>query len=535
MSTPLIGHREIETKLEVPDTADWAEIPDPTTDPRVAASGVSGSRPRETFALDAQYYDTESLDLLASRVTLRRRTGGHDAGWHLKLPAREEDPRASDHPQLPLQQDERREWHIPFAADPSAGAGSDATAGPEAARRGDRAARSLPTALLRAVIGTARGRWIGPVARLLTERTVTVLQDADGTALLEIADDRVSARRYGEETDVNWREVEVELLDGTADQLRAVVAHLVAHGATVSLRPSKVGTVLTPPTIPESALTLAGRLLRRSRDSLVNADRSLRMDVGAAAPQAFSAIRSARAVLELLGAADRPAAADLHQWERVVSGERDVQVGRALLLSELTDTHVRQADQAHGIVELELNRRERRLAEAIETQLNSPEHFHLLQDWDELADGAATPLIEADQLEERIDAIWHDLQDAVDAALSDPEFSSAVADAHVAAVLARDCLRALLPEFVPDAQMDAEDAVVALDTVIAALAVHRDARKAATLVEALADDPMTDGPVGFVLGRLYALMISTQHSALEDFGDVWDELGETQLPISVSG
>ena len=37
--------------------------------------------------LDAVYFDTPAHDLAARRVTLRRRTGGTDAGWHLKLPA----------------------------------------------------------------------------------------------------------------------------------------------------------------------------------------------------------------------------------------------------------------------------------------------------------------------------------------------------------------------------------------------------------------------------------------------------------------
>ena len=36
--------------------------------------------------LEAVYYDTPNLRLLAEGVTLRRRTGGEDAGWHLKLP-----------------------------------------------------------------------------------------------------------------------------------------------------------------------------------------------------------------------------------------------------------------------------------------------------------------------------------------------------------------------------------------------------------------------------------------------------------------
>src|SRR5215831_858570 len=49
--------------------------------PRVAE--VSGP---EDETLIAEYYDTHDLRLLQAGVTLRRRNGGHDAGWHLKLP-----------------------------------------------------------------------------------------------------------------------------------------------------------------------------------------------------------------------------------------------------------------------------------------------------------------------------------------------------------------------------------------------------------------------------------------------------------------
>src|SRR3954466_7706389 len=37
--------------------------------------------------LTATYFDTEDLRLAAAGLTLRRRTGGDDAGWHLKVPA----------------------------------------------------------------------------------------------------------------------------------------------------------------------------------------------------------------------------------------------------------------------------------------------------------------------------------------------------------------------------------------------------------------------------------------------------------------
>src|SRR5437867_2828496 len=36
--------------------------------------------------LEAVYFDTADLDLAAHKVTLRRRTGGEDDGWHVKFP-----------------------------------------------------------------------------------------------------------------------------------------------------------------------------------------------------------------------------------------------------------------------------------------------------------------------------------------------------------------------------------------------------------------------------------------------------------------
>ncbi|MGW2546847.1 CYTH domain-containing protein [Kitasatospora sp. NPDC001574] len=48
--------------------------------------GVARVVPGEPHDLDAVYYDTPDLRLLRRRITLRRRAGGQDAGWHLKLP-----------------------------------------------------------------------------------------------------------------------------------------------------------------------------------------------------------------------------------------------------------------------------------------------------------------------------------------------------------------------------------------------------------------------------------------------------------------
>src|ERR1700727_3769899 len=71
--------REIELKYEIgPDTV----LPPLEDLPQVA----SEAGPDEQ-KLEAEYYDTEDLRLLRAGVTLRRRRGGKDSGWHLKLPA----------------------------------------------------------------------------------------------------------------------------------------------------------------------------------------------------------------------------------------------------------------------------------------------------------------------------------------------------------------------------------------------------------------------------------------------------------------
>ena len=66
---------EVENKYEVPV--------DFTVDDRLAVDGVRLGEPAR-HELSAIYYDTADLRLAADKVALRRRTGGHDAGWHVK-------------------------------------------------------------------------------------------------------------------------------------------------------------------------------------------------------------------------------------------------------------------------------------------------------------------------------------------------------------------------------------------------------------------------------------------------------------------
>ena len=65
-------HREIGRRYDVGPDAVVPDLP-------------GGGEPVE-HDLVATYYDTPDLRLLAAGITLRRRTGGVDAGWHLELP-----------------------------------------------------------------------------------------------------------------------------------------------------------------------------------------------------------------------------------------------------------------------------------------------------------------------------------------------------------------------------------------------------------------------------------------------------------------
>ena len=84
--------------------------------------------------LDAVYFDTEALALAARRITLRRRSGGPDAGWHLKLP---------------VTAGERREIGEPLGGDQDA----------------------VPELLRQLVLVHTRSHVLVPVARIKTNRT----------------------------------------------------------------------------------------------------------------------------------------------------------------------------------------------------------------------------------------------------------------------------------------------------------------------------------------------------------------------------
>ncbi len=170
--------------------------------------------PSREHRMRAVYVDTQDLVLARHRMTLRRREGGSDAGWHLKL------PRADG---------SRLEVHAPL------GAGPGRLRVPEELR-----------AELRTTFGTAWPKGADgvllPAAVLTTRRLEVDLLDPDGsgTVLAQLCDDSVSALPAG----LAWRELEVELVDGDDELLDAVVSALVDQGAEPAAHASKVGLAL---------------------------------------------------------------------------------------------------------------------------------------------------------------------------------------------------------------------------------------------------------------------------------------------------
>jgi inorganic triphosphatase YgiF len=192
-------HLEIEQKFEVD-----AGFERPSFG---GLAGISAAAPA-TYHLSATYFDTADGRLAASKVTLRRRTGGTDAGWHLKLP---EGAGA------------RREVHAPLGT----------------------AERQVPAELAERVAEVTGGQPLAPIATLDTERTVVTLYGDDGRVRAEVADDVVTAARLPPRGEpLRWREVEVEVASADPALQQAAAEILFAAGARPAGHGSKLARLL---------------------------------------------------------------------------------------------------------------------------------------------------------------------------------------------------------------------------------------------------------------------------------------------------
>lgn len=130
--------------------------------------------PADHFGLIAVYYDTPDYRLYRDGLELRRRTGGREEGWQLKLPT--DDP------------DERIEVRLPLAEP------------------------RLPRELRERIADLVGEEPLLPVAELHTAREQRELRDPAGTVLALVFADQVRATVSGKLAE--WNEAEVELVAG---------------------------------------------------------------------------------------------------------------------------------------------------------------------------------------------------------------------------------------------------------------------------------------------------------------------------------
>ncbi|MFJ9710738.1 CHAD domain-containing protein [Streptomyces sp. NPDC101234] len=301
--------QEIERKYEVPWADDTTWLPDLT-----GVGPIDTVVDQGTEDLDAVYYDTDDLRLAATSAVLRRRTGGTDAGWHLKLP---------------LSPDSREEVRAPL---------SDA----------------LPDTLRDLALSRTRRAEVRPVVRIRSTRGIRQLVDSGSTVLAELSIDSVRAESLlGSDARASWTEMEVELAPETDPALLDVVDEKLresgvdrAHSASKlarALEETMTGTPLLPDeraaetAVPESAGEAVLGYVEDRVHTLVSLDPAVRRDVPDSVHKMRVTCRRLRSVLRSFRSVlDRkvtdPVREELKWLGNELAAERDQEV----LLERLT-------------------------------------------------------------------------------------------------------------------------------------------------------------------------------------------------------
>ncbi|MGJ3509783.1 CHAD domain-containing protein [Enemella sp. A6] len=267
------------------------------------------------FHLVATYFDTPDYALARAGVTLRRRTGGSDAGWHAKLPK---------------SADNRVEVH------------ADLDSGRSAVLVPDRMRAELSE-----LVGLAP---LVPIAELRTHRIERDLCAGRGGQVLGVlCDDTVLALRSTGRTDSveRWREIELELAEGSPDWFGSVGDAIAATtGFSVAADASKLAHALGPlPEITEhspdtSARTVlldhlaeqVGVIQGRAADLVVDAPGAVHK-TRVATRRLRSALRTFRDLMDR--SITDPLRMELKWFATELGGPRDAEVLKARLLADL--------------------------------------------------------------------------------------------------------------------------------------------------------------------------------------------------------
>lgn len=338
---------EIERKFEVDDAFVLPALS--------IVDGVAGLTQPQEFELESTYFDTVDLRLAAAGVTLRRRTGGADEGWHLKLPVAAE---------------ERREMRAPLGA-----------------------GRRIPVALQRLVRAHVRDEPLAAVATIRTVRVVRRLIGGKGGELAEVADDRV--RASSPDGAGGWREIEVELLDGARSLLDAVGDRLIEAGARPARSASKLARTLgrrIPAAAAQDTGSSAGsvvvRYLTEQVAQLKAFDPGVRGGAEDAVHQMRVAIRRMRSTLATFRSlfdreATDPIRDELRWLAALLGPARDLEVVKDRLDGLLDGDGVANR-RLKQLVDRDLIARQRDARRRLLAELDGPRYFRLLDTLDAL-------------------------------------------------------------------------------------------------------------------------------------------------------
>ncbi|MGB2840021.1 MAG: CYTH and CHAD domain-containing protein [Actinomycetes bacterium] len=510
--TEPVSVTEVERKLTVPEAFAIDDVLE-------ALSTIGEITVERRRFLNAAYYDTDDFRLARSRVTLRRRTGGNDSGWHLKLPP------------LDLLSDAREEQVLPLSA----------------GRPG-----RVPAPLAQAVVALTAGAPLLPLATQQTRRTPYVVHTSSGRPGVEIVDDRVSITE-GAQAGMEYREIEVEVL-GAAELLESVVAVLMDAGAAPSRSQSKgikalVGDAPLAPLIeigsrprPKQPASEAVRHhVRTQVAAIVTQDQRLRRHLPDSVHQYRVAARRLRSVLQAFGPLvddtwARALRTELGWIANVLSQSRDREVLEARLIKAVRSLPP-EIDGAAALMAIQKHL-DAELAEAnstIAAALASPRYAALMATLHAAADAPPTTAL-ADGKSSKVlpplaDASWRKL--AKQGRRLNNELEGHDDHWHrtrITAKRARYTVEACVPVFGGPAKKFAKQ----LAQVTELLGEHQDAAIAADL--ALQLSSKTRGSrAPFALGALYAQQRDLVAQTRREFIDIWPRVAHPGWRTWMSG
>ena len=473
------------------------------------SSVVEHVQAHPTVAMTAVYHDTTDLTLFRWQVTLRRREGGADEGWHLKLPVFGEGDWVRD------------ELHTPLESG---------------------AVGQIPAELADIISPLVRDQALMPVVELRTQRTPRIVSDSNLSPLVEIVDDTVAVVDQAGTALAIFRELEIELLDNDSpeaidamDRLSTALLEAGAVPGTMSKAAAALGPRASAPAdVPELAMpprtgmaadairsTIAGHV----RD-LIFADVAVRRALPDAVHQVRVAGRRLRSILRTFDPLLE------HEWAVGLEDElawlasemgiiRDSEVLEARLIAHCAQLPAPQSQLAADAIRTALDRRVEGARSGAMAALRSDRHTFLIED---LVTAAREPRI--------LDPAYQACEDVL------PDLV-----AHAWDALAKSCRRLEL-EGPPDewhrARIKAKRARYAVDAVLPVFASggvrrfakslaevtellgdHQDAYVAQVFVQELAQSPETNGPTGFALGLLHAIEVESEYEGRLSFAESW--------------